>query len=98
MPYDTTALSRVSRARRSCTLPEQFQYLAARQPGAATGPNAVNNCGDAAYEGDVSWFGAGWRGSAIAYPQTLLKSVYVERRWVVVAVSLAAALEFVVAG
>src|SRR5256885_1224289 len=45
----------------------------------------------------MSWFGAGSRGSAIPTPQSLLRSVYVGRVCVAVAIYLAAALKFAVA-
>ncbi len=45
----------------------------------------------------MSWFGVGSRGSAIPTPQSLLRSVYVGRICVAVAIYLAAALKFAVA-
>ena len=45
----------------------------------------------------MSWFGDGSRGSAIPTPQSLLRSVYVGRVCVAVAIYLAAALKFAVA-
>ena len=45
----------------------------------------------------MSWFGDGSRGSAIPTPQSLLRSVYVGRLCVAVAIYLAAALKFAVA-
>jgi two-component system, NtrC family, sensor histidine kinase PilS len=45
----------------------------------------------------VKWFGGGSQGSAIPTPQTLLRSVYVGRVCVAVAIYLAAALKFAVA-
>src|SRR2546429_8393591 len=45
----------------------------------------------------MSWFGVGSRGSAIPTPQSLLRSVYVGRVCVAVAIYLAAALKFAVA-
>src|SRR5438270_8329206 len=45
----------------------------------------------------MSWFGDGSRGSSIPTPQTLLRSVYVGRVCVAVAIYLAAALKFSVA-
>ena len=45
----------------------------------------------------MSWFGDGSRGSAIPTPQALLRSVYVGRLCVAVAIYLAAALKFAVA-
>src|ERR1051326_7222916 len=89
--------ARVSRNGRSCTLPERFQYLAARQPANAAGHGAASHYGDIVYEGDVSWFGDDSRGSSIPTPQALLRSVYVGRVCVAVAIYLAAALKFAVA-
>src|SRR5437763_15836337 len=45
----------------------------------------------------MSWFGDGSRGSAIPTPQSLLRSVYVGRVCVAVAIYLAAALNVAVA-
>jgi two-component system, NtrC family, sensor histidine kinase PilS len=45
----------------------------------------------------VSWLGAGTRGSAIPTPQSLLRSVYVGRLCVAIAIYLAASLKFAVA-
>src|SRR5207302_1311808 len=45
----------------------------------------------------MSWFGDGSRGSSIPTPQTLLRSAYVGRLCVAVAIYLAAALKFAVA-
>jgi two-component system, NtrC family, sensor histidine kinase PilS len=45
----------------------------------------------------VSWLGAGRRGSAIPTPQSLLRSVYVGRLCVAIAIYLAASLKFAVA-
>src|SRR2546421_3796692 len=45
----------------------------------------------------MSWFGVGSRGSAIPTPQSLLRSVYVGRLCVAIAIYLSAALKFNVA-
>src|SRR3989475_12788192 len=85
---------------RSCTLPDHSQYLRPAPAGDGVRPSIVSCCLCDAYahskERDVKWFGGRSTGSAIPTPQALLRSVYVGRMCVAVALYLAAALKFAV--
>src|SRR2546427_13269077 len=86
---------------RSCTLPDHSQYLRPAPAVDGVRPSIVSCCLCDAYahskERDVKWFGGRSTGSAIPTPQALLRSVYVGRMCVAVALYLAAALKFAVA-